>query len=161
MGKKSRRDAQKLEEETATLAAAKAAEAKAAKRAVAAAKAEAAKAEAVTVAPRAAVGVAEAEGARPASSPSPTRDGLAEQAAKVGDKHVTKPATVKPKKARFVREKVAKKTTGKDAPLPPRNTTAAGKMMSKNVTLRPDGERSSGSKDDRTTGPKPKSKPKP
>ncbi|MBA4192704.1 MAG: hypothetical protein C0467_32460, partial [Planctomycetaceae bacterium] len=46
-------------------------------------------------------------------------------------------ASEKPKKARFVREKVAKKTPVKDAAIPPRNTTVAGKLMSRNVTQRP------------------------
>ncbi len=131
MGKKSRRDAQKLEEEAAALAASKAAERKAARRVV--------------------------EVAPPADSA--TQVVLADPAIENVEEHAAEPASAKPKKARFVREKAAKKTPVKDAPLLPRNTTAAGKMMSRNVTLRPEEERSSGPKDNRATGPKPKSKP--
>ncbi len=131
MGKKSRRDAQQLEKDQAALAVSKAAEAKAAKRAAAT---------------RTAVEVV------PPAEPT-TQNLVAEPATENVEVKVEKP-----KKARFVREKVAKKAPVKDAPLPARNTTAAGKMMTRNVMLRPEDEQSSGPKDDRATGPKPKSK---
>jgi len=132
MGKKSRRDAQKLEEEAAALAASKAVEAKAAKRAAAA---------------RTAV-----EAVLPAAPKS--QEVVAEPATEKVERHVDKP-----KKARFVRVKVAKKAPVKDAPLPPRNTTVAGKMMSKSVTPRPEEKRATGLRDDRAMGLKPRLKP--
>jgi len=134
MGKKSRRDAQQLEEQQAALAATKAAEAKAAKRALAAAK-EAVVKTAPQVTPVATVAI---------------------KAVEVAPVVPVVEAVKKPKKARFVREITAKKAPPKDAPLPPRNATTAGKMMSKNVTLRPKEEHNSGPKDDRATKPKPK-----
>jgi hypothetical protein len=146
MGKKSRREAQKSEEAKRALAATKAAEAKEAKRALAAAKAEEAKgtlATAKDAVVKAADTVAE----------------VVTQAAATVKERIVKPvvaAVKKPKKARFVREQAAKKPRAEDAPLPPRSTTAAGKMMSKKVTLPPKEVRSARPKDERATGPKPK-----
>jgi hypothetical protein len=146
MGKKLRREAQKAEEVRQALATTKAAEARAAKRALAAAKAEEAE------------GTLETAKAAVVEAADPVAD-VATQAAEEVKEQVVEPvvATVrKPKKARFVREQTAKKPRTEDAPLPPRSTTAAGKMMSTNVTLPPKEMRSSGPKNERTTGPKPK-----
>ena len=146
MGKKSRREAQKAEEVRSALATAKATAAREAKRALATAKAEAAKSALETA--------VDATG----EAADPVADVVTLAADEVKDPAV-EPVVArvrKPKRARFVREQTANKPRTKDAPLPPRSTTAAGKMMSKNVTLPLKDVRSSGPKDERATGPKPK-----
>ena len=72
--------------------------------------------------------------------------------AEAAQEHVVRPVveavTKKPKKARFVRETKAKKPAPPAAPLPPRSTKAAGKLMSKNLTVPP--------KEDLPAGQKPR-----
>jgi hypothetical protein len=124
MGKKSRREAHKSEEAREARRTPAAAEAGAAKGTLATAK------DAVV---RAAGQVA----------------GAVTQAAGAVREHVVEPAAAavgKPKKARFVRGKTAKRPAAKAAPLPPRSTKAAAKMMSKNLALPPKEERASGPK---------------
>jgi hypothetical protein len=145
MGKKSRREAQKSEEARQALAISKAAEAREAKRALAAAKAEAAK------------GALETAADAVVETADPVADVVTRADEEV--KEQVEPVVArgrKPKRARFVREQTTNKPRTNGAPLPPRSTTAAGKMMSKNVTLPPKEVRSSGPKDERATGPKPK-----
>ena len=71
--------------------------------------------------------------------------GKAAEAAKAATaKAATPPApAVRPKKvkkARYVREKKEKQVPVKTAELPARSTTAAGKMMSKNIAANPEDE---------------------
>ena len=61
-------------------------------------------------------------------------------------------ARKKPKKARFVREQTEKKPRAKAPAAPVRSTTAAGKMMSKNLKEAP--------KDEATSRTGPKSEPR-
>jgi hypothetical protein len=147
MGKKSRRDAKKMEEAQAALAAAKAAEAKATRRARSAGKAEEAKDASTTVSEP---DVPAAKEVVAVVTTEPVAVDVREVA----------PAVSKPKKARFVREKKAieekRPPAAEITPTPRRNTTAAGKMMSKNLTLPPKEERSSGPNGQRPFGPKPR-----
>ncbi|HEV3439870.1 MAG TPA: hypothetical protein VG122_21060 [Gemmata sp.] len=59
---------------------------------------------------------------------------------------VVETKNVKPKKARFVREKKEKKPQTNAAPLPPRSTKAAAKIMSKKLAIPPKAEPNFGTK---------------
>ena len=59
---------------------------------------------------------------------------------------VVETKTVKPKKARFVREKKEKKPQTNAAPLPPRSTKAAARIMSKKLAIPPKAEPNFGTK---------------
>jgi len=84
---------------------------------------------------------------------------VVEKAAEAAQEHVVTPVAEavgivkKPKKPVFVREKKVKKPEVKLAPLPPRSTKPAGKMMSKNLTLLPKDELQPGPKSKKTVKP--------
>ena len=79
-------------------------------------------------------------------------------AADVANEHVVRPVAealgvTKPKKKRFVREKVEMKPKSKPVPVPKRSTKAAGKMMTKGLAAAP--------KEETQIGPRSKSRARP
>ena len=84
--------------------------------------------------------------------------GAASHAAGAANDHVVKPVaealgSTKPKKKRFVRERAGKKPTAKPAPVAPRSTKAAGKLMTKGIVAAP--------KEETQIGPKSRSRARP